>query len=52
MHIWGRWIILVISFSIDMNMRVRVTKRVIFFPVGVVFGVVACGKMRNGWRRH
>lgn len=52
MHIRSRRVILVISFGIDMYMRVWVTKRVVFVPVGVVFRIVACGKMRNGWRRH
>lgn len=53
MHIWSRWIILVISFGIDMYMRVRVTRRVVIVPtIRVVFRFVACSKMRNGWRRH
>ena len=53
MHIGSRWIILVISFGIDMYMRVRVPKRIIIVPsIGVVLGFVACSKMRNGRRRH
>ena len=51
MHIGSGRVILVVSFGIDVYMRVWVTRRVIF-PVRVVLGIVTCRKMGNGRRRH